>query len=267
VFRVVQTPWGWLSTTLPLVLKLPVCVLVTAVLLVVTWIVRPFDARGARLRFFIVFWARFMLWICRIQVKTEGLNRLNPSQQYVFVSNHASWIDIPVLVASLPHDFAFFAKRELFQMPLGGACLRRTGQIPIDRANTRGFADALKKASEALTHDHRSLLFFPAGTRASDGVGEFKQGAAYFAIRTNLPIVPVALAGTAAAMPRGSTRIRAATVEVIVGGPTPTADLPVTARASLTEQLQREVLSLLVGSRANASGRESCLGETLRVLN
>jgi 1-acyl-sn-glycerol-3-phosphate acyltransferase len=251
LFRLVQTPWGWLNTTLPLVLKLPVCVLITAVLLVVTWIVRPFDARGARLRAFIVFWARLMLWICRIHVKTEGLNRLDPSQQYVFVSNHASWIDIPVLLASLPHNLAFFAKRELFQMPLGGACLRRTGQIPIDRAKTRGFADALKKAGEALRHDHRSLLFFPAGTRASNGVGEFKEGAAYFAIRTKLPIVPVALAGTAAAMPRGSARIRAARVQIIVGDPIPTADLGVTARASLTKQLQGEVLSLVVGSRAS----------------
>jgi 1-acyl-sn-glycerol-3-phosphate acyltransferase len=267
VFRLVQTPWGWLSTTLPLVLKLPVCVLVTAVLLVVTWFVRPFDTHGARLQRFIVFWARLMLSICRIQVKTEGLNCLNPSQQYVFVSNHASWIDIPVLLASLPHNLAFFAKRELFQMPLAGACLRRTGQIPIDRANTRGFADALKKAGEALTHDHRSLLFFPAGTRASNGVGEFKDGAAYCAIRAKLPIVPVGLAGTAAAMPRGSTRIRAAVVQIIVGDPIPTVDLMVTARTSLTKKLQNEVLLSLVGSRANASSSESYLGETLRVFN
>ena len=267
VFRLLQAPWGWLGTTLPLVLKLPVCVLVTAVLLVVTWFVRPFDKRGARLQRFVVFWARLMLWICRIQVKTEGLNRLNPAEQYVFVSNHASWIDIPVLLASLPHNVAFFAKRELFQMPLAGACLRRTGQIPIDRANTRAFADALKKAGEALTHEHRSLLFFPGGTRASNGVGEFKDGAAYCAIRAKLPIVPVGLAGTAAAMPRGSARIRAAWVQIIVGDPIPTADLTVTARASLTKQLQDEVLSFIAGCRLAPSGGESCLGEALRVLN
>jgi 1-acyl-sn-glycerol-3-phosphate acyltransferase len=194
-----------------------------------------------------------MLWICRIQVKTEGLARIDPSQRYVIVSNHASWIDIPVLLASLPHNVAFIAKRELFQMWLVGACLSRTGQIAIDRANTRGFADGLKKAEAALTRDHRSVIFFAAGTRASSGVGKFKDGAAYFAIRVKLPVLPVGLAGTAEVMPRGSVRIRGGMARVIVGDPIPTAHLTLGARANLTKQLQEEVLSM-VGRPVQASG-------------
>jgi 1-acyl-sn-glycerol-3-phosphate acyltransferase len=240
--------WAWLRGTLPFVWKLPVCVLVTAMLLIVTWIVRPFDGRGARLQPIVVFWARIMLRICRIRMKTTGLERLDPSQQYVFVSNHASWIDIPVLLACLPHHVTFVAKRELFRMPLVGACLRRTGQIPVDRASPQGTADGLKKAVEALTQDRRSLLLFPAGTRASSGVGKFKDGAAYLAIRAKLPVVPVGLAGTARAMPRGSVRIYGATVEVTAGNPIPTADLTVAARANFTTQLQEKVLSLVAGS-------------------
>jgi 1-acyl-sn-glycerol-3-phosphate acyltransferase len=262
VFRPVQSLWTWLSGTLPLLLKLPVCVLVTILLLIVTWIIRPFDRRGAWLRSFTVFWAKTMLWICRVRVKTAGLAILDPSEQYVFVSNHASWIDIPVLLASLPYNLTFIAKRELFQMRLVGACLRRTGQIAIDRANTRGFADGLKKAAEALTRDHRSVLFFPAGTRAASGAGHFKDGAAYFAIRAKLPVVPVGLTGTASAMPRGSVRIYGATVELNLGNPIPTADLTVAARASLTKQLQEEVRSIIVDAApAQASTDDSCSGE------
>ena len=255
-FRPVQSLWTCLSGTLPLLLKLPVCVLVTILLLIVTWIIRPFDRRGAWLRSFTVFWAKTILWICHVRVKTVGLAILDPSEQYVFVSNHASWIDIPILLACLPHHVTFVAKRELFRMPLVGACLRRTGQVPVDRANQQGFVDGLKKAVEALTQNRRCLLLFPAGTRAPSGVGKFKDGAAYLAIRAKLPVVPVGLAGTARAMPRGSVRIQGGTVEVIVGNPIRTADLTVTARGNLTKQLQERVLTLVAVSQHRLRGRQ-----------
>jgi 1-acyl-sn-glycerol-3-phosphate acyltransferase len=97
------------------------------------------------------------------------------------------------------------------------------------------------------------VIFFPAGTRACSGVGGFKDGAAYFAIRVKLPVLPVGLAGTAEVMPRGSVRIRGCTVKVIVGDSIPTAHLTLGARANLTKQLQDEVLSL-VGLPVQASG-------------
>src|SRR5690242_4136508 len=122
-FRPVQSLWTCLSGTLPLLLKLPVCVLVTILLLIVTWIIRPFDRWGAWLRSFTVFWAKTMLWICRVRVKTVGLAILDPSEQYVFVSNHASWIDIPILLACLPPHVTFVAKRELFRNAAGGRLL------------------------------------------------------------------------------------------------------------------------------------------------
>jgi 1-acyl-sn-glycerol-3-phosphate acyltransferase len=248
-----------LSETFPLVLKLPVCVLVTMLLLILTWIYQPLDRQGAWLKSWTVFWARTMLWICRVRVKTEGLAQLGASQQYVFVSNHASWIDIPVLIASLPYSLTFIAKRELFKMRLVGACLRRTGQIGLDRANTRGYAEGLKKAAESLTRNHRSVVFFPAGTRVSSGVGRFKDGAAYFAIRARLPVVPVALAGTGRAMPRGAMRIWGGTVQLRVGNPIATTDLEVTARAKLTEQLQAEVLSMVMEYPVQTLPGASCL--------
>ena len=195
--RSVPSAWYRLGGTLALRLKLPVCILATIPLLIMSWIIYPFDPRGRRLRWLTVLWAKLMLRICGVRVKTTGLSPLDPSRQYVFAGNHASWIDIPVLLATVPKDLAFFAKRDLFEMPLVGACLRRTGQIAIDRSNTRGFADGIKKAEEALTLNRRSVMFFPAGTRCNPGVGRFKDGAAYFAIRTNLPIVPVGISGTA----------------------------------------------------------------------
>lgn len=245
--------------------KLPVCVLVTTLFLVFTWLIRPFDRHGTLLDRLMIAWARTMLWICRIRVGSLGVDRLDLSQQYVFVSNHASWIDIPVLIASLPHRLVFIAKRELFEMPLVGACLRRTGQIPVDRANTRALVYGLRKGAEALHWNRRSLLLFAAGTRANSGVGEFKEGAAYLAIRAQLPVTPVALSGTAAAMPRGAVRIRGTVVKVVVGEPIPTAGLTMAERADLTRRLQEEVGALLAGSppksyrtAAAAASRSAC---------
>jgi 1-acyl-sn-glycerol-3-phosphate acyltransferase len=233
--------------------------------LVFTWMIRPFDRHGTLLDRSMVTWARTMLWICRIQAWTAGLDRLDPSQQYVFVSNHASWIDIPVLIASLPHHLIFVAKWELFEMPLVGACLRRTGQIPVDRANARALVYRLRKGAWALHQNRRSLLLFAAGTRASSGAGEFKEGAAYLAIRAQLPVVPVGLSGTAAAMPRGAMRIRGAAVKVAVGEPIPTAGLNIAQRADLTRRLQDHVGLLLAEPppkrhRAAAAGvsRSAC---------
>ena len=246
--RGIPAAWHWLAATLPLGLKLPVCILVTIPLLIISWIIYPFDPRGARLRWLTVFWAKMILRVSGVNVKTAGLALLDPSEQYVFASNHASWIDIPVLLATVPKDLAFIAKRDLFDMPLVGACLRRTGQIAIDRSNTRGFADGIKKAEEALTRSQRSVTFFPAGTRAHSGVGRFKDGAAYFAIRTKLAIVPVGISGTDIAMPRGTTCIKGCTVHVTLGRPVVTADLTLSSRAELTNQLQQEVTSLVLNS-------------------
>lgn len=245
--------------------KLPVCVLVTTLFLLFTWMIRPFDGHGTMLDRSVVAWARTMLWICRIRLVPLGLDRLDLSQQYVFVSNHASWIDIPVLIASLPQHLIFVAKRELFEIPLVGACLRRTGQIPVDRANARALVYGLRKSAEALDRNRRSMLLFAAGTRANSGAGEFKEGAAYLATRAQLPVVPVGLSGTAAAMPRGAARIRGTAVKVLVGEPIPTAGLTIAGRADLTRRLQEEVAALLAGSPPNgyraaaaAASRSAC---------
>lgn len=262
-----QNLWAWVSEALPRLAKLPLCVLATILMLVATWIILPFDPRGTGLQWFVVFWAKTMLWICRIRVHRDGLAPLDSAQQYVFVSNHASWIDIPVLIASLPFQLTFIAKRELFHMRLVGACLRRTGQIAVDRANTRGFAGGMKRAAEALTRGSRSIMFFPAGTRAATGVGKFKDGAAYFAIRAGMPLVPVALAGTARAMSRGSMRIYGGTVRLTVGHPIPTAELDITARGSLTRRMEEAVLAGVSNCPAWKSPGDGRLGKALSVLN
>jgi len=213
-------------------------------MLVVTLLDSWFDRRGSRLRALTVLWARTMLCICRIEVRFKCLAQLDPSGQYVFVSNHGSWIDIPILIANLPFDLAFIAKQELFKMPLVGACLRRTGQIPVDRANAQVLAGCMKKANDAITRQGRSLLLFAAGTRASTGVGNFKDGAAYLAIRSGLPVVPVGMMGTARVMSRGSIRVRGASLSLTVGWPVPTENLRVADRGELTRQLQDQVTSL-----------------------
>ncbi len=230
--------------------KLPVCFLITVTLLVASILLIPFDPRGIRQRAITPLWARSMLWICGIQVKVRGLDQLDGNRQYIFVSNHSSWVDIAVLIASLPQHLCFLAKTELFRLPLVGICLRRSRQIPIDRQHALAAASRLREATRQLPQSGRSLVLFPEGTRSNNGLREFKSGAAYVGIQTGIPMVPAGLNGTRSLMPRGSAIIRSGTVHLSLGEPFKTEGLSPDSRSRLTQQIRTLVARLVSASVA-----------------
>jgi 1-acyl-sn-glycerol-3-phosphate acyltransferase len=169
-------------------------------------------------------WAASILRISGIKVKIRGLKNIDTSKSYIYMANHQSNFDIPVLSAYLPVQFRWLAKAELFKIPLFGLAMRRVGYIPIDRSDFRAAITSLKKAAETIRKG-TSVIIFPEGTRSMDGqIREFKKGGFIMAIDSQIPIVPVVIYGTRAIMPKKTLRIQPNNVLIEIKKPIPTSN-------------------------------------------
>lgn len=165
-------------------------------------------------------WTWGILKICGIHLKVEGLEHLDPGRQYIFMANHQSNIDIPVMVQSLiEFQLRWVAKRELLFVPLFGWAMWASKHIVVDRSNGAKAMGSLKKAKERI-EGGISVVLFPEGTRSGDGQFlPFKRGGFILAVKTKTPIVPITINGSGAILPRGDWRIKGGEIEVIVSEP------------------------------------------------
>lgn len=191
-------------------------------------------------------WARVLLWVSGVKVKVEGLENISRDGSYVFVSNHLSYMDTPVVLASIPVQFRFLAKRGLFQIPFLGWHLARAGHIAVPRGDARAAVKTMNLAAQVAREQAISLLIFPEGGRSREGsLGEFKEGAAFIAVRAGVPLVPMCLKGTREVLPFGSGHIRSGTVVMRIGDPIPTRESSDRDRAQLTAELRNRIVALL----------------------
>jgi 1-acyl-sn-glycerol-3-phosphate acyltransferase len=199
-------------------LKLVVIGAVTVPAAIVTILVGLFDPYGKGVHKIDRFWSWLILRIGGVSVKTDGLSNIDPRRQYIFMANHQSNIDIPVLIRSLPaFQLRWIAKKELLWVPLFGWAMWAAKHILVNRADRFGAAGSLKKAKERMKAGI-SVVFFPEGTRSSDGkLLPFKRGGFLLAVKTQTPIVPVTINGSGTILPKGDWRIRRGQVEVSVG--------------------------------------------------
>ncbi len=162
-------------------------------------------------------WTWAILKIGGIRLKVKGLEQLDPSRQYIFMANHQSNIDIPVLVQSLTKfQLRWVAKKELLFVPLFGWALWASKHIIVDRSSRSKAVASLRKAREKI-EGGVSVVLFPEGTRSPNGqLLPFKRGGFVLAIKTRTPIVPVTIKGSGAVLPRGDWRIRGGEIEVTV---------------------------------------------------
>jgi 1-acyl-sn-glycerol-3-phosphate acyltransferase len=145
------------------------------------------------------------------------------------------------------HHLRFVAKESLFKVPLFGTALRRAGHIAIDRGDSQGAQEKLNQNLDAL-RTKVSVVLFPEGTRSEDGkLGPFKKGAAALALQAQVPVVPMAIAGTRYILPKGFNAIHGGTVRLRIGQPIPTAGMTLDDRGALTERMREEVAKLMVG--------------------
>jgi 1-acyl-sn-glycerol-3-phosphate acyltransferase len=217
-------PYHWWRTVFFLI---PAITIYTIVLGAASIVSSLFDRRGYVAHGCARAWSWLILKTTGVRVTVEGLDRISPATTYVFVSNHQSIYDIPVIFASLPAQLRLIAKESLARFPVLGWHLRRGGHLFVDRRHPDPLG--ILRRWRALVSEGLSLLIFAEGTRSADGhVARFKGGSFLLAIQAGLPIVPLSVIGTRESMPKGRLETRPADVTLIVHDPIqpPALDAP-----------------------------------------
>ena len=200
------------------------------------------------------FWSRRFLSIAPIRFDGTSAGHLDPQRQYVFVSNHLSNFDIPVLFLAIPHRIRYLAKAELFRIPLLAGAMRRIGIIKINRGAGPASHGAINDGVKDAAENGYSLIVFAEGTRSRDGgLHPFKKGAFRIAISTGMDIVPVAIHGTWDTWRPNARVFFPGTATVTIGQPIPVGDLTLGDIDALADQT-RDVIQAALEAMARAAG-------------
>jgi 1-acyl-sn-glycerol-3-phosphate acyltransferase len=165
-------------------------------------------------------WGAFRgVLLAGVKVETEGLDRLDPASNYIFMANHVSNIDPPILVPLIPRRTSVLVKRELFGIPILGYAMRLGDLVAVDRANREAAVDSVRRAVEVLKRG-LNMVIFPEGTRSRDGrLLPFKKGPFYLAIDSGVSVVPVSMVNTFQIWPKGHFYIKPLTARVVFHRP------------------------------------------------
>lgn len=217
--------------------------MITVPAALLTILVGLFDPHGKYVYGISRFWSWTILKVCGISLRIMGLGHIDPKQHYVFIANHQSNIDIPVLIQALiAFQLRWLAKKELLWVPLFGWAMWAAKHVTVNRSNRAGALRSLKKAKKRIASGI-SLVFFPEGTRSPDGrLLPFKRGGFWLAVKTQTPIVPITINGSGALLPKGDWRVRRGEIEVTVGKPLLVENGPPGKLLTISNQL-REIIA------------------------
>lgn len=238
------------------VLRILALVVSTMIVAPITVVLALFERDGKPGWKLAVRWMEFNLRMSGVRVKVVGLERLDPSKQYVFMSNHRSAADIVAIGWALwQYQIRFVAKKELARVPFFGWGLRALKNIVIDRSNhvqaLRSYAVAGERIRRGI-----SVVVFPEGTRGEGAsLLPFKKGGFVLAIETQTPIVPIAVVGTERVMPKRSLRIDSGDVEVRIGEPISTAGVSVKDKDQILRAVRESIESQMNASEAGGAAR------------
>lgn len=179
------------------------------------WLFARADSHGRLSHRLEALWARALVWCAGVRV-TADLSALDPGETYIFMANHQSHMDIPILFATLPgYNFRFLAKESLFAIPVFGPAMRRMGHVAIDRQNRRKAMESIAEATDLVSRGI-GLLVFPEGTRSMDysRLGAFKTGGMIVALKCQARVAPLLITGSGRILPKFGRLARPGTVTV-----------------------------------------------------
>ena len=192
-------------------------------------------------------WSRGILKVTGVTLTVEGLENIPKEGPCVFVGNHRSYYDIPLLLASLDKPHGILAKEELGKIPLLNRWMKLLGCVFVQRDDVRASVRALNDAT-AIVESGRSFIIFPEGTRykgEEGGAGEFKAGAFRIAVKTGAPVVPVAISGARGLFEAHGNRATPGTVYVRVLPPIQTAGMSRAEQKQLPDAVRQTILAEL----------------------
>ena len=191
-------------------------------------------------------WTKGILFAAGVKITVSGMENIDPGGTYVFVGNHQSHFDVPIVFSLLPMTVRFFTKKELFRIPLFGSALSAVGMIKIDRSNHEKSVKSMNQAVETIRDRNVSVVIFPEGTRSPDGkLQPFKKGGFIVAIKGGVPIVPVSISGSQKILPKHSLRVNSGHVKVVFGNPIMTDRMSYRNRDELIRLTRQEIIKNL----------------------
>ncbi len=225
-------------------LHAPLMTLATVVCGSLSLLVSLVDKRGRAQHRIARLWARTLVFVTGCSLTVRGVENLRKHPVAVYASNHTSYMDTPVVFAALPFQFRILAKKELWPIAFIGWYLDRSGQIPIDTRNPRATLSSLGVGVKAL-RSGMPLFVFPEGGRTPNGeLQNFLSGAAYLAIRAQVPLVPIALSGVYDLLPMHTRHLYSGELTLTAGEPISTAGMTIRQTDELTGRLRAAIQDL-----------------------
>jgi len=234
-----QVPFAlkWLSN----LVLVPLVALATVFFGCVSLVAGLWDKTGSQQHFIARQWARVLLRVALSPVTLVNRERLHEHETAVYASNHLSYFDTPVLFAKLPFQFRILAKAPLWKIPFIGWYLQRSGQVPVDQSSARSAVASLGRGVKTLQAG-MPLVLFPEGGRAWNGqTKKMVSGAAWMAIKAQVPLVPLTLVGTYELLPIHTYALRPRPLKLIVGEPISTAGMTTKEADELTQRVFEEI--------------------------
>ena len=222
-------------------------ILVTIPLATATILVAAIKSTSPVVDWIIHLWARSLVRAAGIELRTENLGVIKDDQRYILVGNHYSYLDIPCILAAVPQPIRFMAKISLFKIPIFGWSLARAGFIPIDRKNRRTAVKSFDLAAERIRKGNTIVIFPEEGRSREKQMRPFQRGAFLLALKSEQPIVPIAVDGTYEVFPAVRWNVKPGVVTIKVGTPIPTAGLTLRDKDRLLNESRDQIQRMLFG--------------------
>ncbi|HUA99197.1 MAG TPA: lysophospholipid acyltransferase family protein [Terracidiphilus sp.] len=238
-------PLPWLYRWRTNLIQAPLFFVILAFCGTLALAVSLFDNTGRLQHRIARWWARGSVWASGSRITIRGAQNLRKHPVAVYACNHTSYMDTPVVFASLPFSFRILAKKELWPLPFIGWYLQRSGQIPIDTANPHATLSSLGAGVKALRAG-MPLFVFPEGRRTQTGeLHPFLSGAAFLAIRAQVPLVPIALAGVYDLLPIHTHHFYPGELTLTAGEPIETKGMNLRQADELTARVRAAIEAML----------------------